>query len=122
MVSDGYSKYLQSLSDVQREAACSDISVPLMIVAGPGSGKTSTMVGRLLTLLKEGIDPRNILAMTFTTAAAAEMRERIRTVAGKAIAKELMISTLHSFCLQLCRSHADKLGRTTDFLIYGHGQ
>ncbi|XP_031259417.1 ATP-dependent DNA helicase SRS2-like protein At4g25120 [Pistacia vera] len=119
---DEYSNYLQSLNDRQHEAACSDISTPLLIVAGPGSGKTSTMVGRVLFLLNEGISPSNILAMTFTTAAASEMRDRIGSVAGKTMAKELTISTFHSFSLQLCRSHAEKLGRTSDFLIYGHGQ
>ncbi|CAA3017265.1 ATP-dependent DNA helicase SRS2 At4g25120 [Olea europaea subsp. europaea] len=119
---DEYAKYIYSLSDRQREAACSDISTPLIIVAGPGSGKTSTMVGRVLMLLNEGIGPSHILAMTFTTAAAAEMRERIGAVTGKAAAKELTISTFHSFSLQLCRLHAEKLGRTPDFLIYGHGQ
>ncbi|XP_058104099.1 ATP-dependent DNA helicase SRS2-like protein At4g25120 isoform X2 [Magnolia sinica] len=117
-----YAEYMQTLNEMQKEAACSDISTPLMIVAGPGSGKTSTMVGRVLTLLKEGIGPTHILAMTFTTAAASEMRDRIGAVAGRAIAKELTISTFHSFCLQLCRSHAEKLGRTSEFLIYGHGQ
>lgn len=119
---DEYSKYLQSLNDTQREAACSDISIPLMIVAGPGSGKTSTMVGRILMLLNEGISPSNILAMTFTTAAASEMSGRIAAVAGKETAKEVTVSTFHSFALQLCRSHAEKLGRTSEFLIYGHGQ
>ncbi|TVU39041.1 hypothetical protein EJB05_12443, partial [Eragrostis curvula] len=117
-----YYEYLHSLNDRQREAACSDVNVPLMIVAGPGSGKTSTMVGRVLMLLKEGIPPPNILAMTFTTAAASEMRDRIGTVVGKAVAKEIPISTFHSFCLQLCRTHAEKLGRTSEFVIYGHGQ
>ncbi|XP_042408624.1 ATP-dependent DNA helicase SRS2-like protein At4g25120 isoform X1 [Zingiber officinale] len=117
-----YWDYWKNLNDAQREAACSDTSVPLMIVAGPGSGKTSTMVGRVLTLLKEGIDPSNILAMTFTIAAASEMRDRIGIVAGKSVAKEIEISTFHSFCLQLCRKHAEKLGRTPDFLIYGPGQ
>ncbi|KAL3524111.1 hypothetical protein ACH5RR_016945 [Cinchona calisaya] len=119
---EGYAKYMKSLDDRQREAACSDISTPLMIVAGPGSGKTSTMVGRVLMLLNKDICPSHILAMTFTTAAASEMRERIGAVAGKAAAKELTISTFHSFSLQLCRLHAEKLGRTPDFLIYGHGQ
>ncbi|KAL1294854.1 hypothetical protein HN51_055699 [Arachis hypogaea] len=117
-----YSNYLQNLNERQREAACTDISTPLMIVAGPGSGKTSTMVGRVLMLLNEGISPLNILAMTFTTAAASEMRERIGAIAGKATAKELTISTFHSFSLQLCRSHAEKIGRTSEFLIYGQGQ
>ncbi|KAG6429254.1 hypothetical protein SASPL_107299 [Salvia splendens] len=117
-----YMTYIQSLNDRQQEAACSDISIPLVIVAGPGSGKTSTMVGRVLVLLSEGISPSNILAMTFTTAAAAEMRGRIGSIAGKGAAKELTISTFHSFSLQLCRLHAEKLGRTPEFLIYGHGQ
>uniref|UniRef100_A0A7N0UHR9 DNA 3'-5' helicase n=1 Tax=Kalanchoe fedtschenkoi TaxID=63787 RepID=A0A7N0UHR9_KALFE len=117
-----YLAYLSSLNNKQQEAACSDISIPLMIVAGPGSGKTSTMVGRILMLLSEGISPSQILAMTFTTAAASEMRDRIGGVAGKAIAKDLMISTFHSFCLQLCRSHAEKLGRTAEFVLFGHGQ
>lgn len=117
-----YAKFLQSLNDKQYEAACTDILIPLMIVAGPGSGKTSTMVGRVLMLLNEGIGPSQILAMTFTTAAASEMRDRIGAVAGKAIAKELMISTFHSFSLQLCRLYAEKVDRTSDFLIYGHGQ
>ncbi|KAL6656560.1 hypothetical protein ACP70R_004340 [Stipagrostis hirtigluma subsp. patula] len=117
-----YYEYMHSLNDRQREAACSDVAVPLMIVAGPGSGKTSTMVGRVLTLLKEGVPPSNILAMTFTTAAASEMRDRIGAVVGKAVAKDIAISTFHSFCLQLCRKYAEKLGRTSEFVIYGHGQ
>ncbi|XP_052176378.1 ATP-dependent DNA helicase SRS2-like protein At4g25120 isoform X2 [Diospyros lotus] len=121
-MSKEYVKYMVSLNDQQREAACSDTSVPLMIVAGPGSGKTSTIVGRVLMLLNEGFAPSNILAMTFTTAAASEMRDRIGAVTGKGTAKELIISTFHSFSLQLCRSHAEKLGRTPEFLIYGHGQ
>ncbi|KAJ4778517.1 ATP-dependent DNA helicase PcrA [Rhynchospora pubera] len=122
LMPEKYREYIKSLNDKQREAACNDVSIPLMIVAGPGSGKTSTMVGCVLTLLKEGIAPGNILAMTFTTAAASEMRERISKVVGKQIAKELVISTFHSFSLQLCRSHAERLGRTTEFLVYGHGQ
>ncbi|MCD9639883.1 hypothetical protein HAX54_024795 [Datura stramonium] len=105
---EDYIKYIESLNDRQQEAACSDISIPLIIVAGPGSGKTSTMVGRVLMLLHKGIGPSNILAMTFTTAAASEMRERIGRVAGKTAAKELTISTFHSFSLQLCRMHAEK--------------
>nr|GLL28077.1 ATP-dependent DNA helicase SRS2-like protein At4g25120 [Ipomoea trifida] len=117
-----YAKYIRALNDKQQEAACTDISVPLIIVAGPGSGKTSTMVGRVLMLLHEGIGPSNILAMTFTTAAASEMRERIGAVTGKSAAKEINISTFHSFSLQLCRLHAEKLGRTADFLVYGQGQ
>lgn len=121
-IPEEYSKYIKSLNERQQDAAFSDISTPLMIVAGPGSGKTSTMVGRILMLLSKGICPSNILAMTFTTGAASEMRERIGSVAGKASAKDLTISTFHSFSLQLCRLHAEKLGRTSDFTIYGQRQ
>ncbi|KAK9684210.1 hypothetical protein RND81_10G193900 [Saponaria officinalis] len=121
-MSETSSKFMESLNEDQLEAASTDSSQALMVVAGPGSGKTSTMVGRVLMLLNQDIGPSNILAMTFTTAAASEMRERIATVAGKEIAKTLTISTFHSFSLQLCRKHADKLGRTPEFLIYGHGQ
>ncbi|RZB86226.1 Retrovirus-related Pol polyprotein from transposon TNT 1-94 [Glycine soja] len=89
-----YLKYFKSLNDRQREAACTDISTPLMIVAGPRSGKTSTMVRHVLMMLNEGISSSNILAMTFTTAAASEMRERIGAITGKAIAKELTIKEI----------------------------
>ncbi|CAO2827047.1 unnamed protein product, partial [Amaranthus hypochondriacus] len=119
---ESYSKFLESLNEDQLDAASTDVSTPLIVVAGPGSGKTSTMVGRVLMLLNQGIGPSHILAMTFTTAAASEMRDRIAAVAGKDVAKELTISTFHSFSLYLCRAHADKLDRTSDFLIYGHGQ
>ncbi|XP_021744028.1 ATP-dependent DNA helicase SRS2-like protein At4g25120 isoform X2 [Chenopodium quinoa] len=119
---ESYSKYLESLNEDQLDAASTDASTPLMVVAGPGSGKTSTMVGRILMLLNQGIGPSHILAMTFTTAAASEMRDRVGVVAGKEVGKALTISTFHSFSLQLCRAHADKLGRTSEFLIYGHGQ
>uniref|UniRef100_A0A1J3F5Q6 DNA 3'-5' helicase n=1 Tax=Noccaea caerulescens TaxID=107243 RepID=A0A1J3F5Q6_NOCCA len=119
---DECTKYMQSLNDRQRDAACSDVSTPLMVIAGPGSGKTSTMVGRVLVMLNEGLHPSNILAMTFTTAATSEMRERIGKSAGKKAAKDITISTFHSFSLQLCRMHADKLQRTSEFSVYGHGQ
>lgn len=69
----------------------------------------------------QNISPSNILAMTFTTAAASEMRERIGKVAGKAIAKELTISTFHSFSLQLCRLHAEKYATYLMFTSVAHG-
>ncbi|MCO5600450.1 hypothetical protein L7F22_054563 [Adiantum nelumboides] len=114
--------YLQALNDTQRKAVLSDIQKPLLILAGPGSGKTSTMVARLLRLLSEGVQATNILAMTFTTAAATEMKDRVGAHVGKMVSKELNVCTFHSFCLQLCRSNAEKLGRSPDFLVYGHGQ
>ncbi|OAE25237.1 hypothetical protein AXG93_1420s1000 [Marchantia polymorpha subsp. ruderalis] len=122
LVNQRVPSYLQNLNASQREAAASDTTKPLLILAGPGSGKTSTMVARLIHLLEEGIEPKCVLAMTFTTAAANEMRERVGAAIGKIASKELAISTFHSFCLQLCRTHADKLGRTPEFLVYGTGQ
>ncbi|KAH7307516.1 hypothetical protein KP509_22G063300 [Ceratopteris richardii] len=114
--------YLQTLNETQREAVLSDLHKPLLILAGPGSGKTSTMVARLLCLLNEGVQATNILAMTFTTAAAMEMKERVAMHVGKVASKELNVCTFHSFCLQLCRSNAEKLGRSPEFLVYGHSQ
>lgn len=61
-----------------------------------------------LGIFWQGVEAKNILAMTFTTAAATEMRQRVGVATGKIVAKELSISTFHSFCLQLCRAHADK--------------
>lgn len=62
----------------------------------------------MLTMLFQGVEARNILAMTFTAAAATEMRDRVGAAVGKAVSKELSISTFHAFCLQLCRLHAEK--------------
>ncbi|KAL2900752.1 hypothetical protein RDABS01_025834 [Bienertia sinuspersici] len=111
---ESYSKYMESLNEDQLDAASTDASTPLMVVAGPGSGKTSTMVGRHWSFPHSGYD--------FHNSAASEMRDRVGAVAGKDVAKALTMSTFHSFSLQLCRAHADKLGRTSEFLIYGHGQ
>ncbi|KAJ8425024.1 hypothetical protein Cgig2_007161 [Carnegiea gigantea] len=85
---------MRSLNQDQLETASTDASTPFMVMASPGSGN--------------GLPPSHILAITFMATAVSEMRDQIRAVAGKEIAKELTISTFHSFSLQLCRSHADK--------------
>lgn len=84
------------------------VSVPYFLNLLPDAALSVNWLLFLLFETWQSISPLNILAMTFTTAAASEMRERIGKVAGKAIAKELTISTFHSFSLQLCRSHAEK--------------
>ena len=66
------------------------------------------MVARLLHFLHLGIPPSSLLAMTFTTAAVQEVRSRVRAAAGKQASEEMGVSTFHSFCLQLCRHHAEK--------------
>lgn len=104
------------LNDAQREAAmCTE--GPVMIIAGAGSGKTRTLTYRIAHLVEKGIDPFNILALTFTNKAAAEMKERIIKLVG-ADARNLWMGTFHSVFARLLRADADKLGYIKTFTIY----
>ena len=90
---------------------------PLLILAGAGSGKTSTMTHRIAHLVeKEGVDPYNILAVTFTNKAAGEMRDRIENLLGAGV--NMWISTFHSAALRILRAHSAALGYTRDFAVY----
>ena len=108
--------YLDRLNEKQREAAmCTE--GPLLILAGAGSGKTSTMTCRIAYLIRElGISPYNILAVTFTNKAAGEMRDRVEDLIGSGI--NMWILTFHSACLRILRSHAEVLGYGRDFAVY----
>ncbi len=108
--------YLEKLNEKQREAAlCTE--GPLLILAGAGSGKTSTMTCRIAYLIDElGVSPYNILAVTFTNKAAREMRDRVETLVGQGL--NMWILTFHSACLRILRSHADVLGYGRDFAVY----
>ena len=108
--------YLDKLNREQREAAmCTE--GPLLILAGAGSGKTSTMTHRIAYMIREkGIEPYNILAVTFTNKAAGEMRERVEALVGEGL--NMWILTFHSACLRILRSHADVLGYGRDFTVY----
>ncbi len=91
---------------------------PLLILAGAGSGKTSTLTSRIAHILELGLaKPWQILAITFTNKAAAEMRERVGKLAG-AEAAQMQISTFHSFCCRVLREHIVELGYTKWFTIY----
>ncbi|MDZ7266154.1 MAG: UvrD-helicase domain-containing protein [candidate division KSB1 bacterium] len=79
----------------------------LLIIAGPGTGKTHTLVHRIQHLLQSGEPARSMLAITFTNKAAEEMRQRLREQTGR-LAEELTIGTFHAFCLALLREHADE--------------
>ena len=107
---------LDKLNDKQREAAMC-IDGPLLILAGAGSGKTSTMTHRIAYMIQNiGIDPYNILAVTFTNKAAGEMRDRVETLAGEGL--NSWILTFHSACLRILRHHAEYIGYGQDFTVY----
>lgn len=88
-----------------------------MIIAGAGSGKTRTLTYRIAHLIETGVDPFNILALTFTNKAAAEMKERIIALVGKE-AKNIWMGTFHSVFARILRSEAEKLGYISSFTIY----
>ncbi len=91
---------------------------PLMVVAGAGSGKTRVITCRIANLIKEkGIPPERILAITFTNKAAGEMKGRVRKMLDLRGASP-WISTFHSFCLRILRTHISELGFSNDFAIY----
>ncbi len=109
---------LQGLNEVQREAARTTEG-PVMIVAGPGSGKTRTLTHRIAYLIAaEKAKPWEILALTFTNKAAREMRERVLKLIGSGAAKGMWMGTFHSTFARLLRREADKLGYSKDFSIY----
>ena len=95
---------LDILNEKQREAAV-QLEGPLLILAGAGSGKTSTMTERIAYMIDQGIDPYSILAVTFTNKAAKEMRERVEALVGKC--DDMWIMTFHAMCLRMLRMYAD---------------
>src|SRR5436190_4137298 len=108
--------YLNLLNEPQRKAV-EHIEGPLMIIAGAGSGKTRVLTYRIAYLLQKGVDPFNILALTFTNKAAKEMRKRIEKVAGNE-AKNIWMGTFHSVFAKILRSEAPKIGYPSSFTIY----
>ncbi len=117
----GTSELLENLNPVQAEAA-SLVDGPLLILAGAGSGKTRVMTHRIAYLIREcGVWPEQILAMTFTNKACAEMRERVDEILGDDgldEARRVTISTFHSLGARLLRIYARDLGLSSDFVIY----
>ena len=100
----------------QQAEAAKTIDGPVLILAGAGSGKTRTLMYRIANMLENGINPWNILALTFTNKAAKEMKDRIEAMIPDR-SSALWISTFHSTCLRIMFSHADKLGYTSSFEI-----
>ncbi len=106
-----------SLNPNQREAVfCTD--GPLLVLAGAGSGKTRVLTHRIAYLIEEkGVNPWNILAITFTNKAAGEMRERVDRQVGFG-SESIWVSTFHSTCVRILRRHIENLGYSTNFTIY----
>lgn len=109
--------YLLSLNSPQRQAV-ETIEGPIMIIAGAGSGKTRVLTYRIAYMVEHGIDPFNILALTFTNKAAREMKERISKVIGPSESKNLWMGTFHSVFARILRQEADKIGYPKNFTIY----
>jgi DNA helicase-2/ATP-dependent DNA helicase PcrA len=109
--------YLDELNPVQRQAVeCTE--GPEMIIAGAGSGKTRVLTYRIAHLMQKGVDPFNILSLTFTNKAAREMKERIAKIVGESEAKNIWMGTFHSVFARILRSEAEKLGYPSNFTIY----
>jgi len=105
---------LNQLTESQQKAV-SHIEGPLLVLAGPGSGKTRVITHRIAALIESGVRPYNICAITFTNKAAEEMRQRAFTLGACAGAH---ISTFHSLCVRILRKYAEKAGIKSGFSVY----
>ena len=106
-----------TLNDRQQEAVF-HTEGPLLILAGAGSGKTRVLTHRIAWLIDQiGVNPWNILAITFTNKAAGEMRERVDQIVGFG-SESIWVSTFHSMCVRILRRYIDRLGYDTNFTIY----
>ena len=109
--------YLNELNPSQKEAVI-NTEGPVMVIAGAGSGKTRVLTYRIAHLMEKGVDPFQILALTFTNKAAKEMKERIGKIVGAGEAKNLWMGTFHSIFARILRSEAEKLHYPSNFTIY----
>ncbi|PQA96849.1 ATP-dependent DNA helicase [Chryseobacterium shigense] len=109
--------YLKGLNESQYEAVTS-LQGPLMVLAGAGSGKTRVLTMRIAHLIYNGVDPFNILALTFTNKAAREMKDRIAKVVGDSNARSLWMGTFHSVFARILRIEGHYLGYPSNFTIY----
>lgn len=108
-------EYLEKLNEEQKTAA-THIDGPLLIIAGAGSGKTTTLINRVAYMVDKGVDPESILLLTFTNAAADNMKKRASNLSNPNCNK-ITASTYHSFCAETLRRHAPIVGMRKDFVI-----
>lgn len=109
--------YLEELNDAQRAPVLQKDGA-MIVIAGAGSGKTRVLTYRIAYLMSQGVDPFNILALTFTNKAAREMKNRISKIVGASEGKNLWMGTFHSIFARILRFEADKLGYPSNFTIY----
>ncbi|MFM7309006.1 MAG: ATP-dependent helicase, partial [Flavobacteriales bacterium] len=109
--------FLDELNGAQR-AAASHIQGPMMVIAGAGSGKTRVLTYRIAYLIEQGIDPFNILALTFTNKAAKEMKNRISKLIGDADSRHIWMGTFHSIFARILRIESEKINFPRNFSIY----
>ena len=110
-------KYLSQLNDAQLEPTI-QVDGPMIVIAGAGSGKTRVLTYRIAYMMSKGIDPFNILSLTFTNKAAKEMKARIASIVGASEAKNLWMGTFHSVFAKILRIEADRIGYPSNFTIY----
>jgi len=115
------SAFTGTLNAQQREAA-THIHGPLLILAGAGTGKTRVLTARISYMVNEGVDPKNILSVTFTNKAATEMRERVKGMVRDGLGKKVVLGTFHAFCARLLREFASHVGYKNNFVIYSQGE
>ena len=112
------SSYLHELNDIQR-AAVTNTDGPVLVVAGPGSGKTRVLTYRIAYIIEQNLAaPWEILALTFTNKAAREMKNRIGKVVGEGRSEKVWAGTFHSIFARILRGEAEKLGYNSNFTIY----
>jgi len=109
--------YLEQLNDAQRAPVLQKDGA-MIVIAGAGSGKTRVLTFRIAYLMSQGVDPFNILSLTFTNKAAREMKGRISKIVGSSESKNLWMGTFHSIFAKILRFEADKLGYPANFTIY----
>ena len=109
--------YLENLNEEQRQPVLHKDG-PLIVIAGAGSGKTRVLTYRIVHLINQGVDPFNILALTFTNKAATEMKKRISEITSESISRNLWMGTFHSVFARILRSEAPLIGYPTNFTIY----
>ena len=117
----GPERLLAGLTPEQAQAVTHGTG-PLLLIAGPGAGKTRTLTHRIAYLLEtEQARPDQILAVTFSVRAAGELRLRLADLLGQERARDVTAATFHSVCARLLREHAHLFGRTAQYTIYDQG-